>query len=301
MSARHPRPRCPACEAPPPAGHGSCPQHHLFCVDPHELGHRSHAPLLGRTLAERYVLTGWLGGGGATTVYRAIDTVEGGPVAVKVVDQDRLVSAATRILFERTARSLKELGHPAVVRVRDVGAVAGGLLRGTGYVVMDRLSGLSLADRLALGPMSQAEARPLFAVVADALCAAHRVGVVHGDLRPAQVRFVGGADASAVRLVGFDLTPPPDRTAEGDLAALEALRVQVMGSPEPPPAVVPAPAPSVAPDAPPRQWGLVPWLVAALVLAVGGLVWALTSGGSEPEAAPDPDDVVRITIPTAPQ
>src|SRR5688500_8494673 len=85
-----------------------------------------------------YEIVAPLGRGGMGTVYRAVDTRLGRPVAVKVVDEE----FSER--FHREARAISSLNHPAVCTLYDVGS---------NYLVMELIEGDTLADRLLAGPL----------------------------------------------------------------------------------------------------------------------------------------------------
>jgi serine/threonine protein kinase len=104
-------------------------------------------------------------------------------------------TVAERLL--REARALARIRHPGIVEVYDCGL----LEDGAPYLVMEKLSGESLADALARGPLAAAAAARLFVTVLDALAAAHRAGVVHRDLKPDNIFLVAEADGSRGRTV----------------------------------------------------------------------------------------------------
>lgn len=145
-----------------------------------------------RVVDGRFELEARLGGGGMGTVWRARDLVLHRLVAVKEVrppDRDlaEYDPEGARMLRERVlreARSLARIDHPNVVTIHHI--VDGG--EGTyPWLVMELVSGGSLADRLARGPMSPAEAARIGRGVLAALTAAHDAGIQHRDVKPANV------------------------------------------------------------------------------------------------------------------
>lgn len=145
-----------------------------------------------RVVDGRFELETRLGGGGMGTVWRARDLVLHRLVAVKEVrPPDRDLAEydpdGARLLRERVlreARALARIDHPNVVTIHHI--VDGG--EGTyPWLVMEMVSGGSLADRLAEGPMSPAEATRIGRQVLAALTAAHEAGIQHRDVKPANV------------------------------------------------------------------------------------------------------------------
>ncbi|MDQ0758359.1 serine/threonine-protein kinase [Streptomyces canus] len=145
-----------------------------------------------RVVDGRFELEARLGGGGMGTVWRARDLVLHRMVAVKEVrPPDRDLAEydpdSARMLRERVlreARALARIDHPHVVTIHHI--VDGG--DGTyPWIVMELVSGGSLADRLAGGPMPPAEAARIGRGVLAALTAAHEAGIQHRDVKPANV------------------------------------------------------------------------------------------------------------------
>ncbi|GAA3103621.1 protein kinase domain-containing protein [Nonomuraea salmonea] len=148
----------------------------------------------GTTLNDRYVLGDRLGGGGMGEVWRADDTVLGRTVAVKVL-MPALSEDPTFIQrFQNEARAMATLRHPGVVDVYDYGVceVEG---RRVSFLVMAYVEGESLDRVLRRGPLGVETTMRLVAEVAEALAAAHAQGIVHRDVKPANlmVRAGGGA------------------------------------------------------------------------------------------------------------
>ncbi|WP_188192291.1 serine/threonine-protein kinase [Nonomuraea sp. SYSU D8015] len=147
----------------------------------------------GTTLNDRYVLTGRLGGGGMGEVWRADDTVLGRAVAVKVLMPALTEDPTLAQRFLNEARAMATLHHPGVVDVYDYGTCeAGG--RRLSFLVMEYIRGESLDRVLRRGPLGPAATMRLIAEVGDALAAAHAQGIVHRDVKPANlmVRPEGG-------------------------------------------------------------------------------------------------------------
>jgi serine/threonine-protein kinase len=137
--------------------------------------------------ADRYEIGPVIGRGGMAEVRAGRDTRLDRPVAVKIMRSELSYQRLVRDRFESEARLAARLNHPSVVAVFDSGEAAG-----APYIVMERLPGETLRDRLAKGPMSEAEVRQLAVEVLAALETAHAAGVLHRDIKPANILVSGG-------------------------------------------------------------------------------------------------------------
>jgi serine/threonine-protein kinase len=135
----------------------------------------------GRLLAGRYRTIRRLGSGGMATVYLAEDERLGRRVAVKRLHGDVAEDDLTR-RFQREARLGASLNHPNVVAIYDIVSDDEGVL-----IVMEYVEGHTLRDEMGAGPLPAKRALPLLRGIADALDHAHEHGVVHRDVKPANV------------------------------------------------------------------------------------------------------------------
>lgn len=158
----------------------------------------------GRILGGRYRLGRQLGAGGYGAVYAAEDTITGDRVAIKILAPSASLTHELVIRFHREAIAASRVRHPHIVHVADfdddddVGH----------YIVMERLDGCDLAQKLAdevrLAPV---RALTIAAQCARGLAAAHRVGVLHRDLKPANVFVVRRADGrEIVKVIDFGIS-----------------------------------------------------------------------------------------------
>jgi serine/threonine-protein kinase len=130
-------------------------------------------------------------------VYDAMDERLERPVAVKLLRADLSGDPALRRRFEVEARSAARLVHPNVVGVFDTGE-----LGDRPYIVMERLPGATLADRLREGPMDEPGTRRLASEVLGALAAAHAAGIVHRDVKPSNILW---ARDGSVKVADFGI------------------------------------------------------------------------------------------------
>ncbi len=151
----------------------------------------------GDVFAERFVIENSAGSGGMGVVYRAQDRRSGLPVALKVLVFN---DAAHLSRFQREASVLRELSHPAIPAYIDHGSQGEGIA----YLAMEWVGGETLAQLLRRGPLGVEDTLRLGYGIANALAAAHRRGVVHRDVKPANV-MLAGDDLASARVVDFGI------------------------------------------------------------------------------------------------
>lgn len=142
--------------------------------------------LLRQELAPELEVVRRLGRGSVATVYLARETALKRLVAVKVLSPKLAKDRRARLRFEREAQAVAALTHPNIVQVHRVGRLSNNLP----YIVMQYVKGRTIADRLqAEGTLPVEEARCVIAEMASAVAAAHQKGIVHRDIRPANVLY----------------------------------------------------------------------------------------------------------------
>jgi serine/threonine protein kinase len=144
-----------------------------------------------------------------------MDTQTSRHVALKVFDRARTDFAR----FEREAEVLATLRHPNVVGYVDHGLTESG----SPYIAMEWLEGLDLGARLAKGLLEEREALGIIRLAAAGLGAAHALGIVHRDVKPANLFLVGGR-TDDVRVIDFGVARAPRSrlTSEGTVLGTPA-------------------------------------------------------------------------------
>lgn len=152
-------------------------------------------------VAGRYRLVAQLGKGGMGTVWRARDVVRGEDVAIKEPQLTSNLGGESREVMvarlEREARATAQISHPAVVDILDVVTDSGRPL-----IVMELIEGRNLADLMDEGILSPQQAAKVTLPVAEALVAAHAMGVLHRDVKPHNIMI---GDDGRVVLTDFGL------------------------------------------------------------------------------------------------
>ncbi|MEV4758312.1 protein kinase [Micromonospora sp. NPDC049559] len=168
----------------------------------------------GGLLARRYRLIDQIGAGGMSVIWRARDEVLDRTVALKVLAPSLAADERFRDMVREEARAAAQLVHPHVTAVHDYGesfAPDGTVIS---FVVMELLAGEELEARLRDGPLPWAEAVEICAQVAEALAAAHRLGIVHRDVTPANIMMT----ATGAKVLDFGIAThvgAPDEDEDG--------------------------------------------------------------------------------------
>ena len=147
----------------------------------------SAAPqLIGRTVAGRFRITGFIGEGAMAAVYRGVQDAEPHDVAVKIMHPQLLGDSTFVGRFRREAKAAACLNHPNTVQIIDYG-VDGRLP----YIVMELVSGQDLFELLVRERrLPEVRAARILMGICDALSAAHEHGIVHRDLKPENVMIL---------------------------------------------------------------------------------------------------------------
>jgi serine/threonine protein kinase len=143
--------------------------------------------LLG-TRVGSYEVRALIGAGGMGEVYRAHDTRLRRDVAIKALPPSFSADQERVLRFEREARTLAGLNHPAIAAIYGMEQIGD-----SRYLILELVEGGTLADRLAAGALPVRESLRVAREIADALHAAHENGVVHRDLKPANIALTTDA------------------------------------------------------------------------------------------------------------
>ncbi|HEX2078155.1 MAG TPA: serine/threonine-protein kinase, partial [Longimicrobium sp.] len=179
--------------------------------------------MVGRTLAGRYEVVEALARGGMSVVFRGVDRTLGREVGVKVVS---LAAASDQALgnfrerFRREAASAARIQHPNVVQIFDYGTDPELELD---FIVMELLRGRDLKETLAAGPLPREVALRVLAEAARGVAAGHRAGIVHRDVKPANVFLLGDGGIDGVKILDFGIAKPLEDDPEHALTTIGSL------------------------------------------------------------------------------
>jgi hypothetical protein len=163
----------------------------------------------GVVLGDRFEIEDMIGSGGMGVVYRGIDRTNDTRVAIKVIQASSSPHLETLHRFIREAGTAAKVDHPAVVRMIHVDVSDDGML----FHAQELVEGETLKRRLRRGyRWRPGVAARLVSVLCDALAAAHAVGVVHRDVKPANVMLTRGAPG--LRLLDFGISKLYDGSGE---------------------------------------------------------------------------------------
>jgi len=153
-----------------------------------------------------YEIVSSIGAGGMGEVYRARDPRLGRDVAIKVLPDSFSQDSERLRRFEQEARAASALNHPNILTIHDTG-----VHESAPYVVSELLEGETLRERISRGPMSPTAVAAIGAQVAQGLAAAHAKGIVHRDVKPANL-FLTGDDR--LKILDFGIARLPAVAAD---------------------------------------------------------------------------------------
>jgi serine/threonine protein kinase len=166
--------------------------------------------LVGQTVSH-YRIVSKLGGGGMGAVYDAEDTRLGRHVALKFVPPEMVHDRKALERFFWEARAASQLNHPGICTIHDIEDSDG-----HPFIVMERLEGVSLKERMLGKPMELEEILTIGIQVSDALAACHAKGIIHRDIKPANIFLT---NTGQVKILDFGVAKlaPGIRAGDADL------------------------------------------------------------------------------------
>ncbi|MFY9843136.1 MAG: protein kinase [Terriglobales bacterium] len=152
--------------------------------------------MIGETVSH-YHIVGKLGGGGMGVVYEAEDTRLARRVALKFIPLEMVHDKKSLDRFVREARAASQLNHPGICTIHDIDDNGG-----HPFIVMEKLEGVSLKERMRGKSMEVDEILDIGIQVAEALAASHAKGIIHRDIKPANI-FV--SQSGQTKILDFGL------------------------------------------------------------------------------------------------
>jgi serine/threonine protein kinase len=232
------QPICPRCRrgrdafpgyAQPPGTVPRCPEHHLALIAARDLA--SGDPLLGQSIAGRFIIIGRLGKGSMGSVYRARQEPMGRDVALKIVRRERAHDPETKARFEREARAISQLTSPHTVTAFDFGEAEDG----SWFLALEMLEGETLGERIRRsGRLPWQDAVRHVKAALASLEEAHVKVIIHRDLKPDNLFLARGRDADApevCKVLDFGIAKWTNEREERPIDALETQAGMVFGTP----------------------------------------------------------------------
>ncbi len=193
-------------------------------MNPRETPSSTSSTLSPGTRFGSYEILQRLGGGGMGEVYRAKDTRLEREVAIKTLSVEHYSQPEALSRFEQEARSACALNHPNIVTIYELGHV-----NGTRYIAMELVTGETVRELLASGPIPFRKAVAIAAQIADGLAKAHAIGIVHRDLKPENL-MISGDDTAKILDFGLAKLLGTSQLRDSDATTTVTEHGTVMGT-----------------------------------------------------------------------
>src|SRR5438067_1705671 len=152
--------------------------------------------MIGQTLGH-YRIEAKLGEGGMGVVYKARDTHLDRPVAIKVLPPERVADPERKRRFVQEAKAASALNHPNIVHMYGIDTASA-----VDFIAMEYVEGKTLHDVIARKGLKTGETLKYAVQIADAVAAAHAVGIVHRDIKPSNIMV---NEKGLVKILDFGL------------------------------------------------------------------------------------------------
>ena len=163
--------------------------------------------MVGKTVSHYRVIEK-IGQGGMGVVYKALDTHLDRLVALKVLPPDRVADPERKRRFVHEAKAASALNHPNIITIHDIAHEDG-----IDFIAMEYVPGQTLHHLIPREGLGLNETLKYAVEIADALAAAHAVGIVHRDIKPSNIMVT---DKGHVKVLDFGLAKLTETTAPGE-------------------------------------------------------------------------------------
>ena len=170
--------------------------------------------MIGQLLGH-YRIVEKLGQGGMGTVYRALDTRLGRPVAIKVLPHEAMIDLERKKRFVQEARAASALNHPNIITIYDINTADG-----VDFIAMEYVEGKTLQQLIGRKGLPLSEALEYAVQITGALATAHAAGIVHRDLKPSNIMVTG---KGLLKVLDFGLAKLTEPSATDDLATTQTM------------------------------------------------------------------------------